>query len=206
MKLLKNTFIIMLLFSMVFNLSSCKKDDPNTNQENVNWGYVKEFYTEKPIANATVVIYSRNPLWTVEDTLYTDSNGRYEFPIVKYLPYLEVSANGYIPNRMFDQDELVGRFNRTILLYQPAEMILHVKNVNPNDENDNIRLNDFHPYKVVNGKNVDTLICCLVGLRYQTVRTQTVVRRIRNGLFTDSIIVFTATPTKSQGNIINIYY
>jgi hypothetical protein len=194
---------LIILLALVIQMQACKKDTPIGSDETTNWGYVKEFYTQKPIPNAMVVVYGKNPMWAVQDTLYTDSNGRYEFGYVKYLAELDATAPGYIPNRMFTQDELVGRFNRTIYLYQPAEMILHVKNVNPFDEYDRISLNDFFaPDVVLNGDNVDTMVCCLTARRYENVGLKTVVRKNSR----DSIIMYYHTPTKATGNVVEINY
>jgi hypothetical protein len=197
---------LILLLALVIQMQACKKDIPIGSDETTNWGYVKEFYTQKPIPNAMVVVYGKNPMWAVQDTLYTDSNGRYEFEYVKYLAELDATAQGYIPNRMFTQDELVGRYNRTIYLYQPAEMMLHVKNVNPFDESDQIRINDFSPPLTLLGKNVDTIICCLFSRRYETVRLQTIITRNRNGEYKDSIAIYSPTPTKATGNVVEINY
>ena len=184
------------------HLHACKKD-PITNSITTNWGYVKEFYTQKPIPNAMVVVYGKNPMWAVQDTLYTDSNGRYEFDYVKYLAELDATAPGYIPNRMFTQDELVGSFNRTIYLYQPAEMILHVKNVNPFDESDYINLTDFFsPFIYLYGTSVDTTICCLTAKRYTEVVIGAWVRKD----FIEYSNNVKYTPTKATGNVVEINY
>ncbi|MES2560141.1 MAG: hypothetical protein V4590_10395 [Bacteroidota bacterium] len=204
MKTPKHLAIVILLFvSMPLFFISCTiEDETPPATDTVNWGYVKEYYTEKPIPNAMLILYGKNPLWAVQDTLYTDANGRYEFPIVKYLPELQASAANYIGDRMYTQDELVGRFNRTIHLYQPAEMILHVKNVKPFNGNIQISINDFIPAKRFNGNNIDTLICCLVARRYTTVDLQIVVRRDSQ----DSLFLVYHTPTKSNENIVDIFY
>ncbi len=189
------------------HLHACKKD-PITNSITTNWGYVKEFYTQKPIPNAMVVVYGKNPMWAVQDTLYTDSNGRYEFDYVKYLPELLTSAPGYLPASMqpYAPGDFFDKYNRTIYLYQPAEMILHVKNVNPFDESDQIRINDFSPPIALLGKKVDTIICCLFSRRYETVRLQTIITRNRNGEYKDSIGIYSPTPTKATGNVVEINY
>ena len=167
---MKTINCLILLLALVIQLQACKKDTPVGGDATINWGFVKEFYTQKPIAQAMVVVYGKNPMWAVQDTLYTDSNGRYEFDYVKYLAELDATATGYIPNRMFTQDELVGRYNRTIYLYQPAEMMLHVKNVNPFDQSDYINLTDFFaPFIYLYGTSVDTTICCLTAKRYTEV-------------------------------------
>ena len=115
---------------------------------------------------------------------------------------LQASAPNYIPNRMFTQDELVGRFNRTIFLYQPAEMVFHVKNVRPFDGDIQVDINDFIPIKRFDGKNADTMICCLLGRRYNEINFQIVVRR--NGK--DSLFLVYHTPTKATGNIVEVNY
>jgi hypothetical protein len=203
---MKTINYLILLLALVIQLQACKKDMPVGGDATINWGFVKEFYTQKPIANAMVVVYGKNPLWAIQDTLYTDSSGRYEFIYVKYLAELDATATGYIPNRMFTQDELVGRYNRTIYLYQPAEMLLHVKNVNPLHESDQIRINDFNPPLILLGKNVDTIICCLFSRRYETVRLQTIITRNRYGEYKDSIAIYSPTPTKANGNLVEIKY
>jgi hypothetical protein len=103
---------------------------------------------------------------------------------------------------MFTQDELVGRYNRTIYLYQPAEMMLHVKNVNPFDGDIQIDLNDFIPVSRFNGKGADTIVCCLLGRRYTEIDFQIVVRK--NGK--DSLFLVYHTPTKATGNLVEINY
>jgi hypothetical protein len=206
MKTLKHICILLSIAAgLALQFQSCKKDKETSNEpaNEPNWGYVKEYYTEKPIPNAMVVVYGKNPRWAAQDTLYTDSNGRYEFQYVEYLAELQATSLGYIPNRMFTQDELVGRFNRTIYLYQPAEMILHVKNVKPFDEYDRISLNDFFaPDVIIYGNEVDTLICCLISRRYQEVGLKTVIWKNAK----DSIAIYKYTPTRSTGNTVEINY
>lgn len=203
MKSVKPLLAAVLLLSIPLFLITCTiEHDTPAPTDTVNWGYVKEYYTEKPIPNAMLVLYGKNPLWAVQDTLYTDSNGRYEFPLVKYLPELQASAPDYIGDRMYTQDELVGRFNRTIHLYQPAEMTMHVKNVRPFSGNIEVSLNDFIPAKRFNGNNIDTLICCLLARRYTTIDLQVVVRRNDQ----DSLFLVYHTPTQSHKNIIDIFY
>jgi hypothetical protein len=194
---------LIILLALVIQMQACKKDTPIGSVETTNWGYVKEFYTQKPIPNAMIVVYGKNPMWAVQDTLYTDSNGRYEFGYVKYLAELDATAPGYIPNRMFTQDELVGRFNRTIYLYQPAEMILHVKNVNPFNQYDYINLTDFFaPFIYLYGTNVDTTICCLTAKRYNEVVIGAWVRKD----FKEYSNNVKYTPTKATGNVVEINY
>jgi hypothetical protein len=205
---MKTINYLILLLALVIQLQACKKDMPVGGDATINWGYVKEFYTQKPIAQAMVVVYGKNPMWAVQDTLYTDSNGRYEFDKVKYLPELLTSATGYLPASMqpYAPGDFFDKYNRTIYLYQPAEMMLHVKNVNPLNESDQIRINDFNPPLALLGKNVDTIICCLFSRRYETVRLQTIITRNRNGEYKDSIAIYSPTPTKATGNLVEIKY
>jgi hypothetical protein len=195
---------LILLLALVIQMQACKKDTPIGSDETTNWGYVKEFYTQKPIPNAMVVVYGKNPMWAVQDTLYTDSNGRYEFGYVKYLPELQASALGYFNSGLqpYAPGDFFDKFNRTIYLYQPAEMILHVKNVNPFDGNIQIDLNDFIPVSRFDGKGADTMVCCLLGRRYTEIDFQIVVRK--NGI--DSLFLVYHTPTKATGNVVEINY
>jgi len=202
---MKTINYLILLLALVIQLQACKKDMLVGGDATINWGYVKEFYTQKPIAQAMVVVYGKNPMWAVQDTLYTDSNGRYEFDKVKYLPELLTSAPGYLPASMqpYAPGDFFDKYNRTIYLYQPAELMLHVKNVNPFNEYDRISLNDFFaPDVVLNGANVDTMVCCLTARRYENVGLKTVVRKNSK----DSIIMYYHTPTKAIGNMVDINY
>ena len=205
MKSINPHFLAMLvLLSMPLFLITCKieSDDPAP-RDAINWGYVKEYHTEKPIPNAMLVLYGKNPMWAIQDTLYTDSNGRYEFPQVNYLPDLEASAPNYIGDRVYTQDELVGRFNRTIHLYQPAEMILHVKNVKPFNENDLVDLPDFFaPMVQLSGANVDTFICCLTARRYTEVIIGVWLTKNQNR-YSNNV---KHRPTKATGNIVDVFY
>ncbi|MES2560139.1 MAG: hypothetical protein V4590_10385 [Bacteroidota bacterium] len=209
MKTLQHQIVIMLLFAsmaMPFFFVSCTKEEqtpPAT--DTVNWGYVKEYYTEKPIPNAMLVLYGKNPLWVVQDTLYTDANGRYEFPIVKYLPELQASASGYFPSGMvvYAPGDFYEEKKRTIHLYQPAEMILHVKNVKPVDASDRVDLIDFFDQRGEwTGSNIDTLVCCLTTRRYTEVLIGVWVTKNQIN-YSDHVKY---TPLKAIGNIVSIFY
>jgi hypothetical protein len=202
---MKTINYLISLLALVIQLQACKKDMLVGGDATINWGYVKEFYTQKPIAQALVVVYGKNPMWAVQDTLYTDSNGRYEFDKVKYLPELLTSAPGYLPASMqpYAPGDFFDKYNRTIYLYQPAEMMLHVKNVNPFDQSDYINLTDFFaPFIYLYGTSVDTTICCLTAKRYKEVVIGAWVRKD----FKEYSNNVKYTPTKANGNLVEINY
>ena len=203
MKNLTPTLFVILAASALL-LNSCKEDEDD-GLDQTNWGYVKEYYTEKPIANAMVVISGSNPMWAIQDTLYTDSNGRYEFERVKYTPEIQASASGYLTSalRVYAPGDFYTKYNRTIFLYQPAEMVVHVKNVKPFNGTDIISLSDFFaPQIVLVGDKVDTVICCLLGRRYTEVLVGAWVTK-NEKKYSNNIRY---TPTQSKNNIVEINY
>lgn len=203
MRSVKTLLAAMLLLSIPLFLINCQTGiDPYANDTS-NWGYVREYSTEHPIPNAKVVVWGNNPVWAVQYTLYTDSNGKFEFPLSNYLPEVQASAFGYYTSeRTIFKPRQTGR---VINLYQPAQVNLHIKNVNQVDNSDCISLNlkpFLLPDLILQGKNIDTVYSYLASLRHLTVDIKAVI--IKNGI--ESNMYYRSSPTKSHGNIVDVFY
>jgi hypothetical protein len=143
---MKKYFFVLVSFS--FLMVQCRKETNNFIKVS---GKVLEFGTNKPIANAKVGIYSEGgaflgTTWSnLVDTTRTDANGFYSIEKQGIDNgssfYVSAAANKYYT---FDPTKYVATgqdvMNNDIVLDPFAWIKVHVKNVNPFDENDKIGL------------------------------------------------------------------
>jgi hypothetical protein len=148
--------IFVLLVPLLFSMASCERKPLNRTFIDVR-GQVLEIVTQKPIANALVAIYEEGgeflgSSWTrLLDSTRTDANGFYRFnkPDLDNGSTFTLSAVAKkyyvfdaISNRTnFETGKVVTNCN---LILEPYAWIkVHVKNVNPFDENDLILLDQL---------------------------------------------------------------
>lgn len=148
-------------------------------------GQVLEYGTNKPIENAQVILYKRVSTGTFSganmavDTFLTDATGQYSFI---YEGDGNLGLNAFHDTYFNRGNDIYGDHiyskienkNIDIILDPYALLELHIKNVNPFDENDNIRYDgdwsggapqdnlgtnvDFHDIKEVRGnRNINII-------------------------------------------------
>ena len=108
-------------------------------------GRVLEYGTNEPVENATVTLYERVSTGTFSgtdlavETIITDASGRYSFES-EGLGLVGVNAthDNYFEPNMITYDGIVynDKNNVDIVIDPHAWLKLHIKNVNPFDEND----------------------------------------------------------------------
>ncbi|MFI5222303.1 MAG: hypothetical protein ACHQK8_08260, partial [Bacteroidia bacterium] len=178
----------------------CKKDTAVSNSPNT--GYVKEYYTNKPIANAEVGVYSDNNYTKLVENVYTDSNGKFvtNENISGYANIL-VSKQGYFQYTWSNWQ--TNRNNNMFYLDMPAYIQTHIKNVNPVNSSDQIDVEGF-PDNIgylgtvtLIGSKVDTTICCILALGYKPYKIPVFVYKYPKAP-TDSAMPVTCTPIGNQ--------
>ncbi len=157
-----------LIIPLLLLLSQCRKDDKTTYIKTS--GKVLEFGSNKPIKNAKVGIYEEGgeflgSTWTkLVDTTRTDATGFYHFDIGDLDKgssfFISAAADKYYtydPNNYLVTKQEV--LNNDIVLDPFAWIKVHVKNVNPFDDNDRIILgNGISPLNSIQiGKNINLL-------------------------------------------------
>ncbi len=152
MKLLKNTFIIMLLFSMVFNLSSCKKDiEPTSGDIKLT---VIEYGSNNPIKNVAVGLLKRTPnsglgaaSYSVITTANTDENGMVSFGAYNDWSqlYIDVQHPNYYDISTISVTQLV-KDQRLIKLSGVSYVSVRFINVNNKDKPETVLGYYFDPY------------------------------------------------------------
>ncbi|MGI8893607.1 MAG: hypothetical protein ACR2GN_09140, partial [Bacteroidia bacterium] len=155
---------IILISYIIIGLSSCKKVKNDQIQAGI---YVKQYKTNTPLANAMILITRGVPgsgVGTqVVDTLYTDANGRaaYNKKVDEnYMYYAEAYKEGYFDTRNSQVSVTPGKknFTTTIYMYAHSWVKLHVKNVNPYDQFDLLRISTSFYYWNFSGVSVDSII------------------------------------------------
>ena len=139
---MKNAFSFLLIAVLFITFSACRKDrGPKA------FGFVLASGTNAPIEGATVDLYKGDSFlgpWTFDRTLTTCSDGAYEFVIPDnevyrlssyHSKYFDVS-NGYFQLSRDDRES-----NATLTPH--AYIKLHVENVAPVNQWDNIRIYGF---------------------------------------------------------------
>jgi hypothetical protein len=151
---------LVFIFSLV-SLLSCKKISNNKIDACI---YVKQYKTETPIPNAEVQILRGKPGLgygtEVVETVYTNEDGMatYKTKVDKNYSYYAFSRlDGY-----YNEDNQVvltrgeRNFKTTIFKYANAYVKLHIKNVNPFNQNDLIHFNSSSNVYNFQGLNIDT--------------------------------------------------
>ena len=151
---------------IALNLFSCDKVKQDEIDATI---YVKEFKTNKPIANAKVLITrgkSGSGYGGMEvATIYTDENGKADYGDKNadkdYMYYAEAYKDNYFNTHNQQVSVTRGKknFETTIVMYAESYVKLHVKNVNPFNNIDLIQFLSFcnsNPSVQLQGENIDT--------------------------------------------------
>jgi hypothetical protein len=161
---MKKPFLILLVFLMVLSpFWNCSKPTRNVWQTVVN-GKAVEYNTTVPVTNARVQLFAGSR--TQSETV-TDANGTFYFdfiatPGVVYSVF--VTPDTMNPKKKYFQTRIwniaegqMNTFNYPVTPYAYVKM--HLKNVNPFDENDRISVNSPLPLgRQFGGKTVDTTV------------------------------------------------
>jgi len=192
----------------------CKKD-PNTSNTNTNTsniGYVKEYYTDKPVPNAEVAVYTdMNNLQLVEK-VYSDSTGKFETNGSIYnMANVVVSKSGYFQYNFSNAQTNRDRSKNIFWLDMPAYIQTHIKNVNPVANDDYITIEGFPettvpPFGslVLQGKNVDTTVCCILAAGYKPFLIPVFMKKYP--FVSDSAMPVICTPIANKIITVNIFY
>ncbi len=203
---------IILISYIIIGLSSCKKVKNDQIQAGI---YVKQYKTNTPLANAMILITRGVPgsgVGTqVVDTLYTDANGRAannNKVDENYMYYAEAYKEGYFDTRNSQVSVTPGKknFTTTIYMYAHSWVKLHVKNVNPYDQFDLLRISTSFYYWNFSGVSVDSIILYadygyefMADFNYIDACVST-----KNSI--DSTIIFTYTPIPHDTISVEINY
>ncbi|MFI5221808.1 MAG: hypothetical protein ACHQK8_05750 [Bacteroidia bacterium] len=166
MKKIPSYFFFLTVLFLLFQ--QCKKDSA-TNSNSPNTGYVKEYYTNKPIAYAQVGVYSDNNYSQLVENVYTDSTGKFiTNENISNNQNILVTKSGYF-QYTWDFWQTNRDFNKNIFhLDMPSQLLIHLKNTKPVSKYDWVELPDFNTTGItLEGNNIDTMLCCLFGLRYK---------------------------------------
>ncbi len=158
-------------------LFSCQKEEP-PKVICQNCGYVKEFFTNKPIPFAKVEIHQNINYNSLIESVTADSNGKFVTATNLYnVAGILITAPNHLPYFYSLWQTNSDRETNTYWLDQPGYIQVHVKNTNPFDENDEVALPDFERNIVIKGTDVDTTICCLLGASYKKLPFGVFVRK-----------------------------
>lgn len=177
MKKVNLAYLFVLWLFLIF--SNCQKED-ETKASCKNCGYVKEFFTNKPIPFAKVEIHQNINYNSLIESVTADSNGKFVTETNLYnVAGILITAPNHLPYFYSLWQTNSDRETNTYWLDQPGYIQVHVKNTNPFDENDRVRLPDFN-FKndvEIHGTDVDTTICCLLGAAYKKLPFGVFVRK-----------------------------
>ena len=151
-----------LLLLITVSLFSCQKQEENPSTV---FGYAFDKFTQEPILGAEVHLFqseftsffSPDRITFLETTL-SDKDGFFEFQFEEldfpFSHFVYVEEHGFFPEQK-DAEK-----NMEILLEPQANIQLHIKNVNPFNENDKITINSTCGGYTFIGNDIDTLISC----------------------------------------------
>jgi hypothetical protein len=204
---------IILIALIITGLASCKKVKDNQIQAGI---YVKQYKTNTPIANAMVLITRGVPgsgVGTqIVDTLFTDANGRVAYNNQvdeNYMYYAEAYKDGYFDTRNSQVDVRPGEknFTTTIYMYAHSWVKLHVKNVNPYDQFDKIRISTFCYNFGLYGMYIDTtFLFCDYGFEFMGDFEHYSYGFYATKNFIDTPIVFNFIPPPHDTITVDINY
>jgi hypothetical protein len=136
-------FILWLVVLLV--VASCDDNIPELLPHTIVKGRVLEYGTNEPVENAEVVLYERISTGAFSgtdirvDTAITNAAGQYSFQYEDSGKFgLSASAETYFETNGIEYSNIRNkeRNTRNIVLDPVAALELHIKNVNPFDEND----------------------------------------------------------------------
>jgi hypothetical protein len=162
---MKTSSTLILCFFLL--LASCTKNRFGADEGPSASGHVYAKYSEEPLLAAEIDLYLVTFTgWTSPDrreyigTTLTDQNGYFEFNFdePESLSRYEVEArkNGY-----FNEMRLAGK-NIALFLEPEAAIRIHIKNVDPFDEEDRIELNSPCGVYVFEKESIDTTVSCAI--------------------------------------------
>jgi hypothetical protein len=143
-------FILWLVVLLV--VASCDDNTPELLPHTIVKGRVLEYGTNEPVENAEVVLYERISTGAFSgtdirvDTAITNAAGQYSFQYEDSGKFgLSASAETYFETNGIEYSNIrIKRMNtRNITLDPVAALELHIKNVNPFDNDDNIRYSAY---------------------------------------------------------------
>jgi hypothetical protein len=157
---MKKPFFILLVM-VLCQIWSCSKPKPNEWQTTVNARAV-EYNTTVPVSNASVLLFAGG---RIQAETVTNALGQFQFEFVatpgvvyKVLvtPDTLHTTKRYFQTRVWSINE--GQSNRFDYPVTPyAYVKMHLKNVNPFDENDRISMSSpLLKGRAFRGKNIDT--------------------------------------------------
>jgi hypothetical protein len=146
------------------SLFSCQKQEENPSTV---FGYAFDKFTQEPILGAEVHLFqseftsffSPDRITFLETTL-SDKDGFFEFQFEEldfpFSHFVYVEEHGFFPEQK-DAEK-----NMEILLEPQANIQLHIKNVNPFNEDDYLAINSPCGAYFFHGKEIDTTIQCAI--------------------------------------------
>ena len=162
----------MTLLTSLLILNSCHKEEQYIRTK--VHGVIKDYYSEQPIANATVGVFRYNTSYDphIEDTVattLTNINGEYEivFHALReekyvYFVFVNKESGGYNES-YFDQIKKRHSNDLSYNVKGRAWLSVHVKNITPFDEHDYIKISAWpaqYGGLEAYGVSVDTNITC----------------------------------------------
>lgn len=158
---------IIVMFFFLLILLSCNKKEQYIRTK--VYGVIKDYYSEQPIANATVGVYRNNSFYNpyVDDTVattLTNSDGEYEIKFharkedgYSYGVYVSKEPEGY-------NESSIATINKkhsnecNYSVKGRAWLCVHVKNISPYNEQDYIKISAWPASSghIAYGVNVDT--------------------------------------------------
>lgn len=160
----RNTILFFCL--TVLSGTGCYKDNP-VGDHDVLWkGRILEKGTNKPVPNADIFLYEHEldgDLWggsprILINSYKADGEGWYQFTfndLAKHGYDIQVVAKDYYESKKMSPNEVNGVSKMDVVLDPYAWIKFHVKNVNPQDDNDRITIDRFQP---LDGRNIDTFL------------------------------------------------
>jgi hypothetical protein len=175
MKKLGFIFAFCIILTAFFG---CEKDDDGDYTKDgstVVRGTVTEFGTNKPVANALVVLnkaaiggfFQQGGQFFPVDTFFTDINGKFDFKYKsegRFTEAIQVQQKGFFDSYIYDNNLQIGsgQINIANVVIKPEAFIrFHIKNVNPAPIGDDLRLSgewSTGSGDEYEGKYIDTII------------------------------------------------
>ena len=160
----KSTFLLLaFILSVPLLWISCDNDGILSGTTIIE-GQVLAYGTNEPVENATVTLYERVSTGSFSgtdvavETIITDASGSYSFESEGLgLTGVNATHDNYFEPNMITYDGIVykNRNNIDIVIDPHAWLKLHIKNVNPFDQNDYINVNGFITEGPWHGMSID---------------------------------------------------
>jgi hypothetical protein len=170
-------FLLIFLLSIGF-ISCDKEPEPAEPEFADNIGYVKEYHTNKAIANAEIGIYDDPGYNKLLDSAHSDANGRFKtIKNFKYEAAVLVAKDGYYLYTYgmapTNRDEKKNIF----YLDKPGYILLHFKSDSSHGPYDRLNLGEYSLPVDIIGNHIDTFICCIQKPGYKEYTIPVFVKR-----------------------------